>query len=96
MKATQLIIIAATLALAHTLRAQTATEVWATRYNGPANDPDYVVDLAVDSTGNVAITGYSYNGNYTRRNCRLLHGKVCCRRWSADLGAPLQWPGRRR
>ena len=49
------------LSLVSTLPAQTATQVWATRYNGPANRDDYGIAMSSDSAGNVAVTGLSTN-----------------------------------
>ena len=38
-------------------------QLWAARYNGPANGLDFAYALAIDNSGNVYVTGYSYDSN---------------------------------
>ncbi len=63
MQSTPLFTLLVALALAPTLCGQSATQVWATLYNGPANNSDLAFDVAVDNAGNVAVTGKSQNLN---------------------------------
>jgi hypothetical protein len=37
--------------------------LWQARYHGPGNLDNYLTGMALDSNGNVAVTGYSYSGN---------------------------------
>ena len=41
------------------LQAQTARQLWAVRYDGPANHRDSANAVVVDASGDVVVTGYS-------------------------------------
>ena len=58
------------------LHAQTATQVWAKRYNGPANNLDYAAAAAVDGAGNVIVTGQSLktSGNFDYYTAKYAFG----------------------
>src|SRR5262245_749185 len=43
--------------------AQGGVSLWTNRYDGPANNTDEAQAIAVDSNGNVLITGRSWSGN---------------------------------
>ncbi len=51
--------------LSTNLFAQVDT-AWVRRYNGPGNSSDYAYAIAVDPSGNVYVTGYSYGSGTDR------------------------------
>ena len=45
--------------------------LWVARYNGPANAEDWALDLVLDSSGNLYVTGWS-QGNGTEADCTTI------------------------
>ncbi len=64
--------------------AATGSLMWATRYNGPANDYDSASAAAVDGAGNVIVTGASANG---------VNNDICTVKYAATTGS-LLWERR--
>ena len=65
--------------------ASSGQALWSARYNGPANKYDEARDVAVDSQGNVAVTGRSYSSNGQSEYATL--------KYAAANGQP-QWSSR--
>jgi len=62
-KASYLLPVALLLGTLSAASAQPTVPVWTNRYNGPANSFDQANAIAVDGSGNVVVTGYSYSTN---------------------------------
>jgi len=51
-------------------------ELWVARYNGPGNKYDSSYDVAVDSSGNIFITGYSRANKTGRDYCTIKYSTL--------------------
>lgn len=61
---------------------------WAARYNGPGNFTDVALDLIIDGTGNVYVTGYS-NGSGTANDCATIkYNTSGVQQWAARYNGP--------
>src|SRR5438105_7779340 len=57
-------------------------EAWVARYNGPGNGFDYALALAVDTLGNVYVTGYSW-GSGTQDYATIKYDSAGNQEWMA-------------
>jgi hypothetical protein len=62
--------------------------VWTNRYNGPAGGFDEAVAMAVDSSGNVIVTGTSYGVGGTRQWATLKYSNAGAQQWVRRYGDP--------
>ncbi|UOQ64713.1 SBBP repeat-containing protein [Hymenobacter volaticus] len=59
-------------------------QLWEARYNGPADNDDLAVSLAVDAAGNLLVTGASYNGPTTSYDyVTVKYSSVGAQLWTA-------------
>jgi uncharacterized delta-60 repeat protein len=66
----------------------TGTQKWATVYDGPANSFDQPVDLAVDSTGGVYVTGVSTLNGLNTDFATLKYNTNGLQVWAARYNGP--------
>ena len=66
--------------------APDGTQRWAQRYNGPGNNADFATAVAVDGSGNVHVTGFSYGEGYDWATLKFASDGAL--RWERRLSGP--------
>jgi hypothetical protein len=63
-------------------------EQWVARYDGPGNSEDYATGIAVDSSGNVYVTGASYSSNTFFDYATVKYDTLGAEQWAARYDGP--------
>ena len=64
------------------LYSSAGVPLWTNRYNGPGNGNDYTKSLAVDGSGNVVVTGYSFGGPSTNDYATIKYSSAGVPLWT--------------
>jgi len=64
------------------------TEQWVARYNGPGNEADWSYAMAVDTSGNVYVTGWSYGAEIYNDYSTIKYNSSGVQQWVARYNGP--------
>lgn len=63
-------------------------EQWSSRYNGPGNGSDYVSSIAVDGSGNVFVTGWSWGTGTSWDYATIKYNALGVQQWESRYNQP--------
>jgi uncharacterized delta-60 repeat protein len=62
--------------------------LWLERYNGPGNDSDYALALAVDAAGNICLAGASHRSDTDYDYLTVKYNSAALKQWDARYNGP--------
>ncbi len=66
-------------------------QIWAVFYNGPGNGEDFPSSNAIDASGNIYVTGYSYGSGADPDYCTIKYNNAGAQQWVQRYDGPDGW-----